>query len=1062
LLLKNLSTSPDGRLTKHWLLKCVLSALALLSIAVAARAGDTQRLLSQYLHEHWGSEKGFPEGSVTAISQSDDGYLWIGTDKGLLRFDGVSFRGFAQAIPTTFAIGPVRSMAADAEGNLWIVLQSTKILRYHDGKFEIGAAEAEFGITSVGKRSDGTIVFASLAFGPLAYRAGKFDVLSVAASENPAVSYTKGNGDSLSSHLSWATGVTAHHFAEPNSAVVTMAETSDGKLWLGTQDKGLFYLQDGKVTAPAAGFAVRKINCLLPLKNGEIWIGTDDGVLRWAGSEGTRAGVPAVLAHGEILSAIRDRDSNIWVGTRRGLYRISATSGGTAENANRSAAGGVSALFQDREGNVWVGSSHGIDRLRGGAFATFTASEGLASENDGSLFIDNDHRIWIAPLDGGLQLMDGTRSRAITDASLNRDVIYSISGGSGELWIGRQQGGLTHLQYNNGGVTRAQTYLEKDGLAQNSVYVVKQTTDGAVWAGTLSGGVSKFENGHFQNFTVKDGLASDTVTSIAGSSEQTMWFGTPKGLTAFSAGHWTTYGVAEDLPSAVVNCLYQDSEQILWIGTASGLARYSAGHVQTTHDVPASLTDQILGITEDRFGWLWIATSNHVLRVSREKLLHGSIGNSDIHEYGTEDGLLGTEGVKRPQSVFAEANGRIWFSMNRGLSAVDPARAITNPAPALVHIESISADGSPIQTSDNIKIPSASQRVTFRFIGLSLAAPERIRYRYMLDGFDHGWSEPASTRDAIYTNLKPGGYRFHVIASNSDGVWNEDGTSVALTIVPAFYQTSWFLLFCIFAVAVLSGAAYQWHVREVTARLDLQFKERLSERTRIARELHDTLLQSFQGLMLHFQRVRNLLPANPAEAMKRLDSALEGAEQAIIDGRNAIQDIRSATLVDDNLAQAIKSLGEELHATDGATEASESEISLNVMVEGDERPLDPLARDEIYRIVREALRNSYRHADATSIEAEIIYAPDVFRVRVRDDGRGINPTVVEEGRRAGHWGLPGMRERALKIGGQLALWSELGAGTEVELTVPGSVVYRSSTASASTEFSSNKKARVHE
>jgi ligand-binding sensor domain-containing protein/signal transduction histidine kinase len=1045
LLLKNLSIFPDGRLTKHWLLKCVLSALVLLSIAVAASAGDTQRRLSQYLHEHWGSEKGFPEGSVTAISQTDDGYLWIGTDKGLLRFDGVNFRGFAQAIPTTFAIGPVRSMAADADGNLWIVLQSTKILRYRDGKFELGTAEAEFGITSVGNRSDGTAVFSSLAFGPLVYRAGKFEVLSVAASENPAVSYSKGNGDSLSSHLSWATGVTAHHFAEPNSAVVTMAETSDGKLWLGTQDKGLFYLHDGKIAALAGGFAERKINCLLPLKTGEIWIGTDDGVFRWAGSEGTRVGVPAALAHGEILSAIRDRDSNVWVGTRRGLYRIS---GGTTENANFSAAGGVSALFQDREGNVWVGSSHGIDRFRDSAFVTFTASEGLSSENDGSLYVDDDHRIWVAPLDGGLQLMDGTRSRAITDAGLNHDVIYSISGGGRELWIGRQQGGLTHLQYANGGVTRAQTFSQKDGLAQNSVYVVKQTTDGAVWTGTLSGGVSKFENGHFQNFTVQDGLASDTVTSIAGSPEQTMWFGTPKGLTAFSAGHWTTYGVAEDLPSAVVNCLYEDPEQILWIGTAAGLARYSAGHIQTTHNVPASLTDQILGITQDRFGWLWIATSNHVLRVNREKLLHGSVSGSDIHEYGTEDGLLGTEGVKRPQSVFADATGRIWFSMNRGLSAVDPERAISNPAPALVHIESISADGSPIQTTDNIKIPSARQRVVFRFIGLSLAAPERVRYRYMLDGFDRGWSEPASTRDAIYTNLRPGSYRFYVIASNSDGLWNRDGTSVALTIVPTFYQTSWFLLLCVLVLAVLSGAAYQWHVREVTARLDLQFKERLSERTRIARELHDTLLQSFQGLMLHFQRVRNLLPANPAEAIQRLDAALEGAEQAIIEGRNAIQDIRSAGLVDDNLTQAIKSLGEELHAT--------------VMVEGDERPLEPLVRDEIYRIVREALRNSHRHADARSIEAEIIYAPDVFRVRVRDDGRGINPTVVEQGRRAGHWGLPGMRERALKIGGQLALWSELGAGTEVELTVPGSIVYRSSTASTATEFSSNKKAQVHE
>jgi len=537
-----------------------------------------------------------------------------------------------------------------------------------------------------------------------------------------------------------------------------------------------------------------------------------------------------------------------------------------------------------------------------------------------------------------------------------------------------------------------------------------------------------------------------------------MWFGTPNGLNSLSQGSWHAYTQQHGLPSAEINCLFEDSSHVLWIGTANGIAFFSAGKIQSSPNLPESLREQILGIAEDRSGWLWIATVNHVLRVRRDQLLKGTLADADLHEFGLTDGLNGVEGVKRQQSVVADSTGRIWFSMNRGLSVVDPARLTSNSAPVIVKIESILADSTPVDLAGNIRIPSSRHRIVFNYSGLSLSVPERVRYRYRLDGFDRGWSEPVTTRDAMYTNLSPGAYQFQVTASNSDGVWNEASVSLPITVAPEFYQTKWFFALCALVAGAIAWAVYQRHLQQVTARLDLQYKERLSERTRIARELHDTLLQSFQGLMLHFQGARNLLPTDPALAGQRLDTALEGAEQAIVEGRNAIHDIRSSVLVNDDLGQAMTALGSELSTTNPAANSP----ALNVLVEGATKPLDPVLRDEIYRILREALRNAYAHSQAKNIEAEIAYGEKLLRVRIRDDGVGIDPHVLDHGERIGHWGLPGMRERAKQFGGHFDVWSELGVGTEVELTVPASVIYRHAARHSSRPTAKTAKESDHE
>jgi PAS domain S-box-containing protein len=588
-----------------------------------------------------------------------------------------------------------------------------------------------------------------------------------------------------------------------------MAQTDDGKIWLGTEHQGLFYLQEGRVSSASSGRVDTKINCLLPLQNSELWVGTAKGVLRWSGTKLTLAGVPSSLLNLDVRSILRGRNSNIWVGTSRGLFRYNANGVSLL-----STTGPVAALFEDRERDIWIGSTRGLERLRDSAFVTYSLPN-LKSQSMGPLHVDSGGRTWIAPIQGGLRWLKEGKSGAVTADGIANDVVYSVAGtGNDDVWVGRQQGGLTHLRYSGNSFT-AKTYTQADGLAQNRVYAVYRSRDGTVWSGTLSSGVSELKNGHFTNYTTTDGLAANTISSIAEGSDGTMWFGTPKGVSAMSQKGWRTYSRSDGLPSEDVNCLLQDSTRILWIGTAEGLAYLSDGQVHVPRGVPGSLQAPIFGIEEDKNGWLWIATSDHVLRVPRDKLLSGIATAADVPEYGQADGLESTEGVKRSQSVVSDSEGRIWFSLSSGLSVVNPSRINDNSVPALPHIEAITSDDNTANLAATVRIPPSPRRITFEYTGLSLAAPARIRFRYFLEGFDSGWSQPLAAREAVYTNLGPGSYRFRLIASNSEGLWNGPETAIALNVVPAYYQTYWFRLSCFAAFIVLLWALHRWRIHQL-------------------------------------------------------------------------------------------------------------------------------------------------------------------------------------------------------------------------------------------------------
>jgi len=803
--LRSLNTYREDGFGRRWLLRCAIAGLAGVCFAVSASALDPTRAVSQYLHDSWGTERGWPGGSITAIAQTSDGYLWIGTDKGLVRFDGLNFHQFELAHPDPIWIGPVRTLVVDASDHLWILLQNTLVFRYQNGNFELIRGETENSTTAMARGTSGAVLLSSLAEGTLIYSDNRFRSLSSAALLTDAARVANSEApDQRATPFSWF-----DRLAAPTSVVISMAQTDDGKIWLGTERRGLFYLQEGRVSSASNGRADTKINCLLPLQNSELWVGTAKGALRWSGTKLTLAGVPSSLLNLDVLSILRDRDSNIWVGTSRGLFRYNANGVSLL-----STTGPVGALFEDREGNIWIGSTRGLERLRDSAFVTYSLPN-LKSQSMGPLHVDSGGRTWIAPIQGGLRWLKGGKTGVVTAGGIANDVVYSITGtGKDDVWVGRQQGGLTHLRYSGNSFT-AKTYTQADGLAQNSVYAVYRSRDGTVWSGTLSSGVSELKNGHFTNYTTTDGLAANTISSIAEGPDGAMWFGTPKGVSAMSQKGWRTYTPNDGLPSEDVNCLLQDSTRILWIGTAEGLAYFSDEQVHVPRGVPGSLQAPIFGIEEDKNGWLWIATSDHVLRVPRDKLLNGFVKAVDVREYDQADGIESTEGVKRSQSVVSDSAGGIWFSLSRGLSVVNPSRINDNSVPALPHIEAITADNNTANLAASVQIPPSPRRITFEYTGLSLAVPGRIRFRYFLEGFDSSWSQPVAAREAVYTNLGPGSYRFRLVASNSEGLWNGPETAIALNVAPAYYQTYWFRLSCFVAFFALLWALHRWRIHQL-------------------------------------------------------------------------------------------------------------------------------------------------------------------------------------------------------------------------------------------------------
>jgi ligand-binding sensor domain-containing protein/signal transduction histidine kinase len=980
---------------------CILGLGFVLSegLCRVALAADGQRVMRQYLRQRWGREQGLAGAPVRTMAQTPDGYLWIGTDNALLRFDGQSFRVTQPPDMSMGQIDHVIALTVDAKGAMWVRMLGSRILRYRDGRFEmvLPTLRNEPGFTAISRANGDGVIISALSRGTLT---------------------TTGDHE-----------VRIGPRATP--LIISNAQTTDGRVWLGTREGGLLYLSGQNLVPVLEGVPDRKVNCLLAAKDGRLWIGTDNGLALWDGKEISKTPMPGMLVHAKVLALLEDRNGSLWVGTPDGLIRYDAQGAFWLPRKNEEANAAVSALLEDAEGNIWLGDSRGIEQLRAGLFTTFSSEEGLPGDHYGAIYAGADERIWFGPLQGGLYWLHNGEAHAETSAGLNSDVVYSIGGAKEDVWVGRQRGGLTHLHAENGGFT-SKTYTRAQGLAQNSVYSVHQNRDGSVWAGTLTAGVSHFVDGKFTNYTTTDGLASNSISAIEEGADGTMWFATPNGLSAFTKGKWRNYATEEGLPSPDVICLLTDAEGVLWVGTAEGLAYLSGGVLHAQPPGDNLLHEPILGLAQSRSGSIWITTDRSVLKVKRQVLLSGHVAEDEIIRFAIADGLGGTEGVRRDRSMLSDSEGRIWLTTNNGLSMTNPWTANGNPVPAIAHVESAVVDGKVIDLEDTLHVSSARQRIAFNYTGLSFDVADRVRFRYRLDPFDTGWSDPVQTRQAIYTNLRPGKYRFRVMASNGGGQWNGAEGSMQVTVDPQFWQTWQFQLACVAVLVLIAVWLYHMRMQQIVKQVNVRFEERFAERTRIAQELHDTLLQGFFSASLQLHVAMDRVPGNSA-ARPMLARVLQVMDEVIEEARDAVRGLRAPSSPVLSLEQIFATMPEDIPGAD--------KVRYQVVVAGTIRPLSSIVDAEVCRIGREALTNAFRHAEAHEIEVGIEYSARHLRIQICDDGRGIDPQVLLAGRE-GHWGLRGMRERAERIGAKLQLGSRNGAGTEMILIVPGHIAYK--------------------
>jgi len=964
-------------------------------------------------HDVWNGTSGFPGGYVYSLTQTADGYLWIGTSNGLLRYDGLSFAFIRSAKSIAVTNEPVEGLVTDSSDNLWARDDYTHLFRYDSGLLQGPLPDNgrhQHLVSSIGKTFDGWLLFASELQGIVEYKQREGRVLL--------------QGGQLP------------------GAPRAVAQTGDGTIWIGTGEKGLFGFNPGKgdqYLHKVPSLTDNKINCLLAIANSTLLVGTNAGLLELRNGSLISENLPE-LEHEEIVALATGLHGKIWIGTNGRVFKAHAKDM-DAEGKLHSLEpmlvnGTVSALFEDRDGNLWVGEAEAIERFRDSSFVSYLSTAGLPCANCGAIYVDPYQHLWFAPHDGGLFRISQGKIQSIEIAGLNNDTAYSIAGFDSEVWVGRRYGGLTRLLLQGDGL-QASTYSKKNGLPENSVYSVYREPNGTVWAGTLNRGLSRFRSGSWHTFTTKDGLPSNTISTITGNAAGQIFVGTPTGLAEFRNEQWTSFKTHDGLPPGAIESLFLDDTNTLWIGTSRGIAFLQSGTVQVPVGAPNPLYGDIRGMAEHE-GWLWISTLDHVLRVKCSALLKQEFAEGDYREFGTADGLASTEGIKRADSIVLDNLGTLWFSLHQGISVLGPLAFAGPELPITIRIDGVLVDGKLAPTADQVRIPSGRHRLTFQYAGVSVSNPEGVKYHYRLNDVDSGWSDATSLREIDFTDLLPGRYQFQVAASNPDGVWSPHEASIAFDVEPSILQRRWVQLAIVGVIALFALGVYQLRVQQLHRQFNIGFEARLNERTRIARDLHDTLLQTLHGLMFQFQAVRNLLPRRVDEAVNSLDDAIHETEKALVESRDAIQGLRSEPIAKGDLAQLLMTTNQELaHSTD----SNQRSPVFDLIEEGERQNLSPTAKNEVCRIALEVLRNAYRHAQARRIEAEVRYGDQTLRIRIRDDGKGIDSNVLKQGGPVGHWGLRGIRERAARIGAQLEFWSEAGAGTEVQLTVPASVAY---------------------
>jgi ligand-binding sensor domain-containing protein/signal transduction histidine kinase len=961
-----------------------------LATAPAAVALEPTTPLYGYGRQAWAMENGLPQNTVQALLQTRDGFIWLGTEMGLVRFDGIAFQVFDRESTPGLPGNDVRALLETPDGTLWI-----------------GASDG------LARWKDGVV-------GPV--------VKGAAVAGNRIVSLEPdGSG-----------GVVVNGHADLNNG-----------RWVELNARAV----------PAAG-ALREEHSIAEMAAGLRAIESRNAVELRRGSE-----LVALLRVGKELPGSRvqvvfaDRDGSLWIGTNRGLARWAAGKVQQFPVTDTLATASILKVMEDREGNLWVGTeSDGVHILRDQRFRTIGAREGLSSDATTTVVEDAHGTLWVGTAGGGLNAISrndegrdtgaGVKAKVYTvHDGLASDVILSLAAaGNGDLWVGTPDG----LSRIRGGTVAS--FTSADGLPDDFVRSLLVDADGSLWIGTRRGlthwggssandATGNAASSTRQTFTHANGLGNDLVGAMARDAHGDLWVATFAGLSRLHQGRFENYTAANGLPNGVITALLAmkngtlaigtlDHGWVLWDGHRFGSDERDAGAAKET-GIHAILED--LGAEQPNGGngmrHLWFATGTGL---AREDCPQGPIDNpgepptgcSNWISFGTADGLRSREtAVNSHPSAWRSRDGHLWFATPRGLVEVDPAHFPVNTTPPPVALERFAIDdvAQRMESSDRaVRVPAGHVHFEFDYAGLSFVSPQKVRYRYKLEGFDHDWTEAGARRTAYYTNIPAGHYTFRVQAANNDGLWNSNGASLPFELRPHFYQTLWFYALLTLLVVVLVLSVQRLRL----ARAQREFNAVLGERTRIAREIHDTLAQGYVGISVQLEVLAELLRMSQVEAAaKQLDLTRGFVREGLADARQSIWALRSQDAGETTLPVKLRRMAEA---------AGSSKLAAHFGVFGAYRPLAPDTERELQRIAQEAMQNVHKHAGASELNVQLEYRPGQVALEIRDNGKGF---AAGDAAPAGHYGLTGMRERAAAIGATMEVTSEPGAGTNVLVRV---------------------------
>lgn len=991
--ISRMSSGPKAN-SMHRAFGAARTSALLFIAAVSLTALPPNHSVTQYGHAVWSRYDGQLPGAVYALTQTRDGSLWVGTEFGLYRFDGVTFSPWKPPPGDQLPDQMITALAPDPGGGLWV--GTRRGLSYSSGgtlrNYRTSQDLNGPGVSSVVVDDTGTVWV-----GTVAYNSGGL----CRVQQNRLACYGPADG-------------------YDGGGVVSLSVDKSDSLWIGSVG-GLYEWRSGAFRRHTPRASIQAVvgepdgNPVVS-SGGRVSKMVRERLLDYADDPSIRSAHPRIL--------FSDRDGALWIGTSgNGLLHIYHGRVDRFVRADGLSGDLVLCLFEDREGNIWTGTTGGLDRFRDLPVIMISKKEGLSADTVVSAFPSKQGGVWLGTTQG-LNRIHGPETDVVGFPGISIGAVFEDS--SGTVWVDSPHGlffsapeGFRPLKIPR-------------GRRIDSVATVAQDPGGALWLSDPSRGLIRVESGQvvkiipWSRFHDRLALALE-VNPVNG--RLLMGFA-QGGVAEFEDGretHWYTSGLGRD----AVTDLHVDPDGTLWIATEGGLGRLKNSKVTMLTASNGLPCQQIHAMVEDNDRSLWLHTSCGLLRITRAELTRWSADpriSPQYRVFGARDGMrfrIQTAGYFR--GAVKSNDGRLWFPEPDGVAVVDPRHLPYNRLPPPVEIESVLADQTSYRIRPALRLPPITGNVQIEYTAFSLVDPEQVRFKYKLDGYDAGWVDAGGRRLALYPRLAPGKYRFHVIAANNDQVWNNVGEELDFSVAPLFYQTIWFRVLAVLLGAGILWLAYALRVKRIEARLSLRFEERMKERARIARDLHDTLLQNIAGFALQIDALSKIVTA-PISVRDQLRELRQQAEAWLRETRESVWDLRPQDSEhSDDLAREIRRIGEQITEGKG--------IAFRVRIDGNPQEVETRTHRALLRIVQEAVRNAAAHSNAGAIAVHLSYLDEgQLSLEISDNGRGFDSEALPA--KHGHFGLAAMRERARDIGAEIQIDAAPGRGVRIALRCP--------------------------